>query len=253
VGTTDTDYTGPLDDPECTPGDIAYLLDAVNAVTTADLGPSDITGTWAGLRPLVKNALTERTADLSRRHRVEVAPSGLVTVTGGKLTTYRKMAVDAVAAAVTVVGAGARRSPTAHLPLRGAVGLEYLRRPGTATRLGVPAPLLDHLVGRYGGETTRVLAAARSDPGLLDPLVPGLAYVRAEAVWAVQAEMARTLEDVLSRRTRSLLLDREATVTAAPSVAALIGPLLGWDPAEQARQVADLSGLAARERAAVGG
>ena len=252
VGTTDTDYAGPLDDPSCTPEDIAYLLRAVNAVTTARLAAEDITGTWAGLRPLVKNAATERTADLSRRHRVETAASGLVTVTGGKLTTYRKMAADTVDAVVGVLGRGAGRSPTARLRLRGAVGLDYLRRPGTAARLGVAPDVLDHLLDRFGAETTRVLAAARPDPTLLEPLVPGLPYLRVEAVWAVQAEMAGTLEDVLSRRTRGLLLDREATVAAAPAVAALIGPQLGWDRAEQARQVADITGLAARERDAVG-
>jgi len=183
---------------------------------------------------------------------VDVAPSGLVSVTGGKLTTYRKMAADTIDAVVAVVGRGARRSPTAHLRLRGAVGLAYLRQPGTAARLGIPSHVLDHLVARYGAETTRVLVPTRADPSLLDPLVPGLPYLRVEAVWAVRSEMARTLEDVLSRRTRALLLDREATVVAAPSAAALIGPLLGWDVAEQARQVAEVTGMAARERAAVG-
>ena len=174
-------------------------------------------------------------------------------MTGGKLTTYRKMAADTVDAVVAVVGRGARRSPTAHLRLRGAVGLAYLRQPGTAARLGIPSHVLDHLVARYGAETTRVLrSSTRADPSLLDPLVPGLPYLRVEAVWAVRSEMARTLEDVLSRRTRALLLDREATVVAAPSAAALIGPLLGWDVAEQARQVAEVTGMAARERAAVG-
>jgi len=112
--------------------------------------------------------------------------------------------------------------------------------------------VLDHLAGRFGAETTRVLASARGDRRLLDPLVEGLPYLRVEAVWAVRSEMAQTLEDVLSRRTRSLLLDREATVAAAPAVAALIGPLLGWDVAEEARQVAAVAGVAARERAAVG-
>ena len=251
IGTTDTDYTGSLADPECTPEDVDYLLEAVNMATTSALTVADVTGTWAGLRPLVKHASTARTADLSRRHRVDVAPSGLVTVTGGKLTTYRKMAADTVDTAVGAIGRGRRRSPTATLAIRGAVGLDYLRRPDAAARLGVTAAVLDHLAGRYGAETPRVIASARAEPALLDPLVPGLPYIRAEAVWAVRHEMALTLLDVLARRTRALLRDRAATVAAAPDVAALLAPLLGWDSAETARQVATVTDLAAHERAAV--
>ena len=96
IGTTDTDYDGPLDDPQCTPDDIAYLLRAINASVTTQISEADVLGTWAGLRPLVRDAGSERTADLSRRHSVRVTPSRVVTVTGGKLTTYRRMAADAV-------------------------------------------------------------------------------------------------------------------------------------------------------------
>ena len=96
LGTTDTDYDGPLDDPQCTPEDVDYLLGAINLFVTEPLTEADILGTWAGLRPLVKAAASERTADLSRRHSVHTSPSGVVTVTGGKLTTYRKMAADTV-------------------------------------------------------------------------------------------------------------------------------------------------------------
>ena len=104
VGTTDTDYDGPLDDPRCTDDEAAYLLDALNGVTTVNATGADIVGSWAGLRPLLAAARHTRSADLSRRHAVRTAPSGVVTVTGGKLTTYRRMAADAVDAAV----AGAR-------------------------------------------------------------------------------------------------------------------------------------------------
>jgi glycerol-3-phosphate dehydrogenase len=245
VGTTDTDYEGSLDDPECTPGDVAYLLGAVNAATTAALTAGDVIGTWAGLRPLVRNAATERTADLSRRHQVHVSPSGLVTVTGGKLTTYRKMAADVVG---TFSGG---RSRTARLPLRGAVGLAYLREPGAAARFGVTGAVLAHLVSRHGAEAPRVLAL--EGDGLLEPLVPGLPYLRAEAVWAAREEMARTLEDVLSRRTRALLRDRDATTAAAPAVAALVAPTLGWSAADVSAECARFDAVAARERAAVSG
>jgi glycerol-3-phosphate dehydrogenase len=272
VGTTDTDYDGPLDDPQCTAEDVEYLLRAVNRWTSAALTPADVTGTWAGLRPLVSGARNARTADLSRRHAVVVSPDGLVTVTGGKLTTYRRMAADTIDAAVGQLGQAGqsgqagqagqtaqagqagrspRRTPssTARLPLIGA---------GDRSAPGLDIPLSDrlsvssrtHLEGRYGSEAPQVLALAAADPSLLEPLVSGLPYLRAEAVWAARVEMAHTLTDVLARRTRALLLDREATASAAAGVAALLAPELGWDAEEQAAQVARLEELVDRERRA---
>jgi glycerol-3-phosphate dehydrogenase len=252
IGTTDTDYDGPLDDPECTPRDVAYLLDAVNVATTSDLTPADVTGSWAGLRPLVKNASTERTADLSRRHQVTMGASGLVTVTGGKLTTYRKMAADTVDAVVAIIGTGGR-SRTRHVPLRGAVGLDQVQGPDGPMLLGVAPDVCAHLVDRYGAEAPRVVAMADHDPSLLEPLVPGLEYLRVEAVWAVRREMACALDDVLARRTRALLRDRDATADAAPAVAGLLAPLLGWSPEQTRREIDRFAALALRERASVGG
>src|SRR4029453_4743456 len=124
IGTTDTDYEGDVDDPQCTAEDIAYLLDAINRSLTEPIGPEDVLGTWAGLRPLVADATSGRTADLSRRHRVTTSEGGMVTVTGGKPPPCREMAEDAVAAAVAVLGGSldrrARRSSTRKLALRGA-------------------------------------------------------------------------------------------------------------------------------------
>jgi glycerol-3-phosphate dehydrogenase len=251
IGTTDTDYAGPLDDPQATPEDIQYMLDAVNAWTTADLRPADVTGSWAGLRPLVSGARSARTADLSRRHTVITSPNGLITVTGGKLTTYRRMAadtVDVVANALDEVRA--RRSPTRRLRLVGAPvgGEERNGRPGQQTDL--PSGTRHHLLGRYGTDTAEVLALADGDASLLAPLVPGMPYLRVEAVWAVRREMAVTLTDVLARRTRALILDREATAAAAPRVASLLGNELGWDESEQTRQVADFERVVESERRA---
>ena len=236
IGTTDTDYEGPLEDPECTADDIAYLLDAINRATTSSLTTADITGTWAGLRPLVKAAASERTADLSRRHQVKASASGVISVTGGKLTTYRKMAADTVDLAVRELGRGPRRSPTKHLRIHGAEGA---------------GDLDDHLVSRHGSEASLVRGLIAEDPSLGQPLVPGLPYLRAEAVWAVREEMACTLEDVLARRTRAQLKSREATAGAVEEVAALVAPLLGWSPDETATQIATYRGLLERERAAV--
>ena len=247
IGTTDTDYDGPVDDPQCSPEDVTYLLDAMNAATSSALTTADVTGTWAGLRPLVKSATTERTADLSRRHQVRVSDSGVVSITGGKLTTYRKMAADTVDVVAKRL-AGAKRCPTRRLPIRGAGGLAQLREPGAAARLGTTDGVLEHLLGRYGGEAPRLLALIKADAQLAAPLVEGLPYLRAEALYAVREEMATTLTDVLSRRTRAQLRGRDAAAEAAPSVAALIGPELGWDDAEQERQVAAYRAAVAHER-----
>ena len=127
VGTTDTDYDGPLDDPPCTADDIAYVLGALNAAVTTDVTADDVTGVWAGLRPLVKSATSGRTADLSRRHRVTTGPAGVVAITGGKLTTYREMAEDTVDAVLERLGRKAR-CRTKRLRLLGADGLREPRR-----------------------------------------------------------------------------------------------------------------------------
>ncbi len=253
IGTTDTDYNGPLDDPQCTPEDVDYLLRAVNNWTNADLQPSDVTGSWAGLRPLVADARNLRTADLSRRHRVIVSPNGLITVTGGKLTTYRRMAADTVDVVVRrFPDRHLSRSHTARLRLIGAGtdgtdgpdGTDGLNgtEPGTpiASSLGLDAATVRHLVGRYGSEWRGLLGLCAADPSLAGPLVEGLPYLRAEAVWAARQEMAHTLEDVLARRTRATILDRRATLLAAPGVADLLAGELGWDRAERAQQVAAL-------------
>ena len=241
IGTTDTDYDGPLDDPKVTEEDVQYLLDAMSFT---GITRSDVVGTWAGLRPLVKSGATGKTADLSRRHKVNPSPSGVVTITGGKLTTYREMAADTVDAIVEHLGKTAdgvsRRSQTKKLKLRGAEGYETLA--------GDADPVVAHLADRYGGETATVLALADADPTLREPLVAGLPYIRAEAVYAVRYEMARSVDDILSRRTRARLLARDASAAAAESVAMLIAPLLGLTNEEAAQQAADYRAAAELER-----
>jgi len=232
IGTTDTDYDGPNEDPPVTREDVDYLLSAMKFTGITD---KDVVGTWAGLRPLVKSGASGRTADLSRRHAVFASPSGVVSVTGGKLTTYREMAADTIDEVVALLGPKvsgiARGSQTKKLRLRGAEGYDALT---TSTD-----PTVKHLADRYGGEARTVLALAESDPSLREPLVPGLPYLRAEAVYAVRHEMARSIDDVLSRRTRARLLARDASGRAAASVGALIAPHLGLTESEVDAQVAD--------------
>ncbi|MEX1218235.1 MAG: glycerol-3-phosphate dehydrogenase/oxidase [Acidimicrobiales bacterium] len=245
VGTTDTDYKGPIDDPQCNEEDVEYLLRAINGSTTETITADDILGTWAGLRPLVADPeASGRTADLSRRHKVRCSDSGVVTITGGKLTTYRKMAADTIDEVLSeVLHANRvvrlrRRSKTKHLEIHGANGYaELLSAAPTLSPLG--EGVVRRLADRYGSDATTVLALAEADPSLAELLVPGLPYLRAEAIFAVRYEMAQTIDDILSRRTRARLEARDVSAEAAASVAALLAPEFGWDEAEQARQIAD--------------
>jgi glycerol-3-phosphate dehydrogenase len=244
VGTTDTDYDGPLDDPPCTHDDVDYLLAALNGISEEKRTADDVVGSWAGLRPLLRSGTSSRTSDLSRKHTVRVSPSGVVTVTGGKLTTYRRMAADAVDAVLDGLGEHARPSRTKHLRLFGGEGIdppEAALEPSTH----------EHLTGRYGTEADAVRALTADDPDLAAPLVPGLPYLRAEAVYAVRDEMARTLDDVLSRRTRARLLARDASADAAASVAELIAGDLGWSDAERDAEVTAYRASIDAERAQI--
>jgi len=257
LGTTDTDYDGPLDDPQVDEADVAYVLGAINAAVTEPLSPEDVTGSWAGLRPLLAHSPgrerqpSARTADLSRRHRVVVSEGGLVTITGGKLTTYRKMAEDAVDALAPHLGR-LRPCQTRRLQLRGA---EPPARTGGGQQLA--ASWLDeatsaHLRRRYGSEAAAVVGLAEANRELARPLAPTLPYLRAEALYAARYEMATTLDDVLSRRTRAVLLDAAAARQAAPDVAGLLGDELGWDESRRRAEVARFEQLVAPPPWAVG-
>ena len=170
LGTTDTDYQGPLDDPSCTPEDVDYLLDAANNVTTSALTRADVTGVWAGLRPLLApqgkaGHVSERTADLSRRHTVRTSAHGVVTVTGGKLTTYRKMAEDTVDVVVQRLGESpkTRRCITKSLRLIGATdGHQGSRRHGPPA-LASPRPLRNRVRGRARSRRGQARAARAGD------------------------------------------------------------------------------------------
>lgn len=238
IGTTDTDYDGPLTDPACTADDIDYVLRALNDSVTTNVTVDDVSGVWAGLRPLVKSASSGRTADLSRRHHVTNGSAGVIAVTGGKLTTYREMAQDTVDAVLERLGRKAR-CRTKKLRLLGADGYS---EPPAGTQAA-------HLGGRYGTLAGEVQALVAGDRTLGEPLVPGLPYLRAEAVYAARHEMATTLIDVLTRRTRAHLFDRPATASAAPAAAQLLGEELGWSVEETARQLADYLALVAAEEA----
>ncbi|MFF0492810.1 glycerol-3-phosphate dehydrogenase/oxidase [Nocardia sp. NPDC004068] len=212
LGLTDEDAPGPVpDEPEPTDAEIDFLLDTVNTVLREPLRRSDIRGRFAGLRPLLRTA-DDSTADISREHAVLRAPGAPVTIVGGKLTTYRRMAEDAVDAAVAQARLTAGPCRTARIPLVGAVS--------GAARDRVPAPPL--LVERYGSEATIVMDLARRDPALAEPVAPGLDVLRAEFAYAVSHELALDPADLLDRRTRLGLVaeDRAAALPAAEAALA---------------------------------
>lgn len=245
VGTTDTDDGGSLDDPQCNADDIDYVLTALNGALTETITRDDITGVWAGLRPLVKSVSTDdrsgKTADLSRLHQVAVSDAGVVRVNGGKLTTYREMAEDTVDVVVERIGAGrrARRSRTRRLQLHGAASIRGER--GSMER---------HLGHRYGRDADEIRALVAFDADLGQALISGQPYLRAEVVYAARHEMATTLDDVLVRRTRAHLFDRTATLDAARDAAELLAGELGWDADETARQLETYREYCRREEAA---
>ncbi len=233
IGTTDTDYDGDSDDPQCTPEDVQYCLDAMNLAMSEPLTHADVTGVWAGLRPLIAGgSVGDKTKDLSRKHGVSTSPGGVTTITGGKLTTYRRMAADTVDAVAERLDMRTR-SRTKKLRLLGAEGSQ---------------PADEHLQSRYGSLGADVLTLAHSDADLAAPLIPGLPYLRAEAVYAIREEMAGTLADVLERRTRARIIARDASLAAAPAVAALMARELGWDDDRTQAEVAAYTASIAHER-----
>ena len=243
VGTTDTAYDGPLDQPDCTPEDVAYLLNAVNASTSSNLTVNDVTGLWAGLRPLLVPAkgkkLSERTADLSRRHEVRDTKDGVIHVTGGKWTTYRQMAEDTVDALGPYVTRLVR------------VRTKNLRLHGTGPWR--PASALEtHLYNRYGQDATTLLAMIEENPPLGRETISGQSYVDAEFVYAARHEMATSLIDLVTRRTRAHLHDARATLRSADAITALVAPELGWDEAECRSQLDAYRQLANHEFTAAG-
>jgi glycerol-3-phosphate dehydrogenase len=232
IGTTDIPVAEPQADPVATDEEIAYILDTVNRYLTAPLAASDVLATFAGLRPLISRVATT-TAKLSREHLVDVSPSGLVTIAGGKWTTYRVMAQDAVDAAARDAGLTPAPSQTQRLPLHGALGA----RP------------VDDALRPYGSDAHELVRLIEGDASLGEPLDPRLPYTGAQVVYGVGAEMARTVEDVLARRTRALFLDAGAARASAPRAASLIAAELGRDAAWANAQAAGFEALAARRSA----
>jgi glycerol-3-phosphate dehydrogenase len=242
IGTTDTAWDLDKAHPAASRADIDYILDHVNAILREPLDHDDVVGVWAGLRPLLSGE-SEPTSKISREHTVVTPVPGLVMIAGGKLTTYRVMAKDAIDAAAhslrTTANLTIRDSITDRVPLLGADGFETRsnQRVLLARRSGLHVARIDHLLGRYGGRVDDLLALVAEQPELGEPLIGAEDYLAAEVVHAVTHEAARHLDDVLTRRTRISIETFDRGVTAAPHAARLMAGQLGWDDARTADEV----------------
>ena len=243
VGTTDTerDDDESLADPEATEDEIAYLLGQANRWLARPLRREDVIGTYAGYRPLVAEESAEATTQVSREHMVFHPVPGLVAIAGGKYTTYRVMAADAVDAAVADLDEDSLpASSTADIPLVGAVGFTDLwaDRASLAERWDLPVETVERLLRRHGSRVSEVFDVLDADPSLRTPLPPEGRHLAAEAVVAVTSQGALDLEDVLVRRLRITPESPDHGRAAATAVAPLIAPLLGWDEARVAAEIA---------------
>ena len=238
IGTTDTDWHLDKAHPAATSKDIEYLLDHVNAVLTTPLTREDVEGVYAGLRPLLAGE-SESTSKLSREHVVAHASPGLVVVAGGKYTTYRVMAKDAIDAAADALDGRVPRSVTKNIPLVGADGYQALwnQRQLIAQRSGLHVARIEHLLNRYGALIDEVLELVAEDPSLGEQLPGTQDYLKAEIVYGAKAEGARHLDDILARRTRISIEAWDRGVGAAEAAARLVAPILGWDEETIDREV----------------
>ncbi|NHN56748.1 glycerol-3-phosphate dehydrogenase/oxidase [Calidifontibacter sp. DB0510] len=237
IGTTDTDWNLDLAHPSATASDIQYILDHVNTVLASPITKDDILGVYAGLRPLLAGE-SEQTSQLSREHAVARPQPGLVSIAGGKYTTYRVMAQDAVNAAAKDLG-DIRESVTDRTPLIGADGYQAMLnlKHELAAESGLPEWRIEHLLGRYGSKLHEVLALASEDPSLLEPVKSAEKYLRAELKYAVTHEGALHIADVLTRRTRMSIETKHRGVDAVQETADIMAAVLGWDEATKQREI----------------
>jgi glycerol-3-phosphate dehydrogenase len=253
LGTTDTPYDGSLEDLSLTAQDLEYVLAAGNAVFHRELRADDVLGAWAGVRPLIRNAASTSMSDLSRRHSLVEGSGGLLTITGGKLTTYRRMAKDVVDRIVERDDRKAR-CRTDEISLTGTRSYVELLAETTAaaTALGLDPEVAPTLVRQSGESASDVLSLVAADSSLGRTLSPSAPHIAAEVVHAARREGAVTLEDVFTRRFRLSLRAKDAGLPAAPYAARLLAGETGRDDVWATAQVAQYADAVRRERGVLG-
>ena len=253
VGTTDTPYTGDRAEPIANREDVQYILDQANRVLTPQIKIDEIIGVYAGLRPLVANNKGSVTTKLSREHTVDRPAPGFVSIAGGKYTTYRIMARDVIDLAVNELRKLSSESVTEKLPLIGADGyfalVQQIER--IADESGLDSQTVTHLLNRYGSLISEILDLIKEVPSLGKKLDSDLPYIKAEIYYAVSHEGARTVDDVISRRTRIAFEARNQGLDLADAIAEIIAPVLGWSTKERRASVAAYESLVVRELAAL--
>ncbi len=253
VGTTDTPYEGDRAEPFATREDVQYILDQANRVLEPKLRADEIIGVYAGLRPLVANNKSATTTKLSREHTVDRPAAGFVSIAGGKYTTYRVMGKDVVDRAVIELRKLTQESVTDKLPLVGADGYFALeqQKERIAQESGLDVKTVEHLLNRHGSLISEILEIIDEQPKLAGTLDSALPYIKAEIVYAASHEGARSVDDVISRRTRLSFEAVNHGVHLADEIAALIAPVLGWSTKERKESVAQYNELVDREIAAL--
>jgi glycerol-3-phosphate dehydrogenase len=253
LGTTDTPYDGALEDLSLTGADLEYVLAAGNDVFARGLTGDDVLGAWAGVRPLIRDPASASMKDVSRRHTLVEGSGGLLTITGGKLTTYRRMAKDVVDRIALRDGRRAR-CRTDEIPLGGTRPWEQMRAEvlAAATGLGLDERVADALARQHGERAHDVLSIVAAEPELGRVLSPSAPHIAAEVVHAARAEGAITLDDVLSRRMRLSLRAKDAGLPAAPLAARLLAAENGRDDVWAAAQVAAYADAVRKERGVLG-
>jgi glycerol-3-phosphate dehydrogenase len=253
VGTTDTPYDGDRAEPYASREDVQYILDQANRVLEPKLKAEEIIGVYAGLRPLVANIKSATTTKLSREHTVDRPAPGFVSIAGGKYTTYRVMGKDAVDRAVIELRRITQDSVTEKLPLVGADGFFALeqQKERISQESGLDVETVTHLLNRYGSLISEILQIIENDPKLAKKLDAELPYIKAEIVYAASHEGARTVDDVISRRTRLAFEAEGHGVHLADEVGALIAPVLGWSAKDRKASVVAYEELVDRELAAL--
>ncbi len=253
VGTTDTPYEGDRAKPIATQEDVQYILDQANRVLEPQLKSEDIIGVFAGLRPLVANSASSATTKLSREHTVDRPAPGFVSLAGGKYTTYRVMAKDAVDLAVLDLRKIVSESVTEKLPLIGADGYFALQQQvlKIADETNLSEATVIHLLNRYGSLISEIMEIISENPEMSERIIPGLPYIKAEILHAASHEGALSVEDVLLRRTRISFEASDSGLSAANEVAEIIGTVHNWSAADRRGSVQSFAQLIEHEEAAL--